>query len=106
MAKNKKKDFSLLYIQPTEESLIRNFNTSTSYPLHTMFECYKNNIPSYNYNEFKMIVLNELQANKSDQEVLEYYLETFGYEAIDFLTEIIRHRNKKIDYSTPIYGEF
>lgn len=104
--KNLKRDFSLLYIPPKEETVVSKGSTSTSYPLQTMFDCYKESILSYNYNEFKTIVLNELQLNKSDQESLEYFLETFGYEAFDFLTEIIRHRHNSIDYSTPIYSKF
>lgn len=102
---NQQKNFSLLYIQPKEEVLRRNEPASASYPLQTMFECYSTSIPSYNYSEFKTIILNELQSTKSDQEIMECFLETFGYEAIDFLTEIIRNRNNRIDYSTPMYGK-
>lgn len=83
-----------------------NKNESTAfYPLETMFECYKDSFPNYNYNEFKMIVLNELQSMKNDQEILEYFVEIFGFEAIEFLTEIINHRNK-IEYAPFINGEY
>lgn len=101
--KNLNKDISLLYTYPKEE-IVRSEN-STSYPLETLFECYKDSFPTYNYSEFKMIVLNELQSVKSDEEVLECFLETFGFEPIEFLSEVIKHRNT-IDYSTPISGEY
>lgn len=100
-----KKEFSLLYVQPKEEIPLTNQITSSGYPLQTMFECYNDSIPSYNYNEFKTIVMDTLHSSKSNDEILDYFLETFGYGAIEFLTEIIRHRNNKIDYSTPIYGK-
>lgn len=103
LAAKNQKDISLLYVQPKQITTYKNEN-STLYPLQTMFECYKDSIPSYNYNEFKTIMLNELQSAKSDQEILEYFLEIFGYEAIDFLTEIIRHRNN-IEYSFPVHGK-
>lgn len=98
----KQKDISLLYVQPVEKTVPK-YENNKSYPLQTMFECYKDSIPSYNYNEFKTIILNELQSVKSDEEIMDYFLETFGYGAIDFLAEVIRHRNK-IEYSPPTYG--
>lgn len=98
------KDISLLYVYPMVKSTNKNESTSV-YPLETMFECYKDSFPNYNYNEFKMIVLNELQSMKNDQEVLEYFVEIFGFEAIEFLTEIISHRNNKIDYAALMNGK-
>lgn len=102
--KNQNKDISLLFTYPKEEVVTKSEN-SIGYPLQTLFECYRDSFPTYNYNEFEIIVLNELHSNKIDQEVLESFLETFGYEPIEFLSEIIKNRNK-IEYSTPIYGEF
>lgn len=102
LAAKNQKGISLLYVQPKEEPSYK-IDNSSLYPLETMFECYKDSIPSYNFNEFQTILLNELQSTKNDQEILENLLETFGYEAIDFLTEIIRHRNN-IEYSVAIYG--
>lgn len=94
-----------MYVYPTIKKTNKN-ETTSSYPLETMFECYKNSFPNYNYNEFKMIILNELQSTKSDEEILEYFLEIFGYEAIEFLTEIINHRNNRIDYGSFINGKY
>lgn len=102
--KNRNKDISLLYTYPKEEIGIKSGN-SIGYPLQTLFECYRDSFPTYNYNEFEIIILNELHSNKIDQEVLESFLETFGYEPIEFLSEIIKNRNN-IDFSTTIYGEF
>lgn len=102
--KNQNRNISLLYKYPKEEIVTRNEN-STGYPLQTLFECYKDSFSTYNYSEFEIIVLNELQSNKTDEEVLESFLETFGYEPIEFLSEIIKNRNT-IDYSTTIYGEY
>lgn len=101
--RNQQNDFSLLYVEPKDDTNNRN-DTNYIYPLHTMFECYKDSIPSYSYSEFKMLILNELESTKSDQEIMECFVEIFGYESIDFLTEIIRHRNGRIDYNTTIYG--
>lgn len=102
--RNNNKDISLLYVYPAVKTT-NIIETTSSYPLETMFECYKDNFPSYSYDEFKMIILNELQSSKSDQEILEYFLEIFGYETIEFLTEIINHRNNRIDYGSFINGK-
>lgn len=101
--KNQNKNISLLYTYPKEEILTKSEN-SIGYPLQTLFECYKDSFPTYIYNEFEIIVQNELNSNRTDQEVLESFLETFGYEPIEFLSEVIKNRNK-IDYNT-IYGKF
>lgn len=104
--RNQKNSFSLLYVQPKEETIKTNCDTNLLYPLQTMFECYKDSIPGYNYSEFKTIILNEFQSTKSDEQIMDSFLETFGYGAIEFLSEIIRHRHNRIDYSVPIFGEF
>ncbi|XP_018561947.1 activating signal cointegrator 1 complex subunit 3 isoform X3 [Anoplophora glabripennis] len=102
LQKQKKKNFSLLYVHPKKPTP-NTTNENEAYPLETMFECYRDVIPHYDYREFKAIIHTELNSNRSDDELMEYFLETFGYTAFDFLTEIIRHRNKKIEYGSAIY---
>lgn len=105
LQKHKKNDFSLLYVHPKKASS-NGTTSSEAYQLETMFECYRDVIPHYDYREFKAIIHTELNSNRSDDELMEYFLETFGYMAIDFLTEIIKHRNKKIEYGYTVYGKF
>ncbi|XP_072381205.1 activating signal cointegrator 1 complex subunit 3-like isoform X2 [Diabrotica undecimpunctata] len=99
--KSQKDNFSLLYVKPKETE--QNRSSNETYPLETMFECYGQSITGYDYRDFKTIVHTELNSSKSNDEVMEYFLETFGYGSIDLLTEIIRHRNGKIDYSSQQY---
>ncbi|KAJ8984827.1 hypothetical protein NQ317_013026 [Molorchus minor] len=104
LQESQKSDFSLLYVKPRDDSHNNVINNeSQAYPLETMFECYKDVMPNYDYREFKSIIHMELNSSRSNDELMEYFLETFGYSAFDFLTEIIKHRQKKIDYSSAIY---
>ncbi|KAJ8967760.1 hypothetical protein NQ314_002643 [Rhamnusium bicolor] len=100
--KSQKNDFSLLYIKPKERPM-ETANEDSGYPLEAMFEFYKDVISSYDYREFKAIIYTELNSSRSNDELMEYFLDTFGYAAFDFLTEIIRFRTKKIDYSSSVY---
>ncbi|CAG9864266.1 unnamed protein product, partial [Phyllotreta striolata] len=102
LADNKSKDeFSLLYVKPTEKPPSKVENGA--YPLETMFECYGQSIPGYEFNDFKTIVRNELESTKTNDEIMNYFLETFGYDAIEFLTALIENRGKKIDYGSQTY---
>lgn len=91
----KNKCFSLLYVEPKNQCIQREIE---AYPLETMFEIYKESIPNYNYNEFKSIVQDQLMSDRSDDDVVAYLLDTFGYTIFDFISEITRNRHKKIDY--------
>lgn len=97
----KKNEFSLLYIDPKNDSQ----KHSESYSLQTMFEIYKDSIPNYNYEEFKSIVQDQLISNKSDDDVAAYLLDTFGCAIFDFISEIVRNRHNVIDYSSKQYFE-
>lgn len=102
LEKQPKNQFSFLYVKPKEEiqSTPEVVHYSDGYALETMFDCYRDSIPHYTYDEFKNIVQRELNSIKSDDEVMGSLLETFGYDVFDFLNEIIRHRYKKIDYDS------
>lgn len=95
----KEDQFSLLYVKPTSEK------KSEKYPLEAMFECYKPSIPNYDFHQFRSIVQNVINSDYNDDELLEYFIETFGCEAFDFLSEIVKHRNKKIDYGSSFDGK-
>ncbi|KAJ8917587.1 hypothetical protein NQ315_000070 [Exocentrus adspersus] len=99
LEKQKTNNLSFLYVHP-KKSTTDDVPSNEAYPLQTMFECYKDVIPHYDYREFKAIIHTELNSNRSNDELMEYFLETFGYAAFDFLTEIIKHRNQKIEYSS------
>ncbi|XP_056637201.1 activating signal cointegrator 1 complex subunit 3-like isoform X1 [Diorhabda sublineata] len=101
LEKPQKDNFSLLYIKPKETN--QHVVNDNGYPLETMFQCYGQSITGYDYRDFKGIVHTELNSNKTNDEVMEYFLETFGYESFDFLTEIIKHRYEKIDYTSQLY---
>ncbi|KAF7284822.1 hypothetical protein GWI33_021579 [Rhynchophorus ferrugineus] len=98
----RKNAFSLLYVEPKNQS---NQKEIEAYPLETMFEIYKESIPNYNYNEFKSIVQDQLISDRSDDDVVAYLLDTFGYTIFDFISEIIKNRYKKIDYGDRLYVE-
>lgn len=102
---HQKNGISFLYVEPKEGQNRSNKNDVFIYPLETMFECYKDAFPNYEYEDFKVIVKTELNSMKSDDEVMEYFIETFGYGAIDFLQELIRNRRKKIDYGSTVFGK-
>lgn len=97
-------NFSLLYVKPKIVDA-KSRHEDNGYSLETMFECYRQSISGYDYRDFKTIVHNELNSNKTNDEIMDYFLETFGYGAIDFLTELIEHRYKKINYNSQISGK-
>ncbi|CAH0555030.1 unnamed protein product [Brassicogethes aeneus] len=92
--KDQDKNISLCYNQPQATTS----KVNNAFCLEELFECYKTLIPGYNYNEFGPIIYNELSSSKSNDDVMEYFLETFGLKAFDFLNEIINNRGKKINY--------
>lgn len=101
ISKRKDDQFSLLYIKPNETKNKKD----AVYPLEAMFECYKASIPHYDYHEFCTIVQNAICSDNSDDQLMEYFIETFGCEAIEFLTEIVQHRNKSIDFGLAFEGK-
>nr|CAH7750403.1 unnamed protein product [Callosobruchus chinensis] len=102
LKKSQKNDISFLYVKPpetiTSSNGVPSRTTNKVFHLEELFNCYSELIPHYSYEEFKTIVHRELNSNKNDNEVMDYFLETFGCLAFDFLNEIVRHRDSKISY--------
>ncbi|KAJ8934565.1 hypothetical protein NQ318_017264 [Aromia moschata] len=64
LKKAQKNDFSLLYVKPKEEPINNILSDEQAYPLETMFECYKDVMPNYDYREFKTIIHTELNSSQ------------------------------------------
>ncbi|KAL1501849.1 hypothetical protein ABEB36_007098 [Hypothenemus hampei] len=63
-----------------------------------MFETNRDSLINYNYRQFKTIVEDQLNSSNSDDDVVAFLLDTFGYGLFDFITEIVKHRSQGINY--------
>ncbi|KAK9889219.1 hypothetical protein WA026_004497 [Henosepilachna vigintioctopunctata] len=76
------------------------------YPLFEKYEIYRCKIPAFSkFDEFANHIQQELFSNKTKDELFNDFLDTFGCEVFDFITEIIEHRYLNIDFSTPFDDE-
>nr|XP_023023600.1 uncharacterized protein LOC111511815 [Leptinotarsa decemlineata] len=64
LEQSRRENFSFLYVKPREQNSKSSSGGDPAYPLETMFECYKDLIPSYNYQDFKAIIHTELNSGR------------------------------------------
>ncbi|ENN76138.1 hypothetical protein YQE_07311, partial [Dendroctonus ponderosae] len=87
----RRRSFSLLYTDEPKEA--------QNYPLEATFNVYKASIPNYTYDQFRRIVEEELASGQGDDEAVAYFLDTFGCAVFEFVSEIVRNRHGRIDFS-------
>lgn len=89
---SRQKSFSLLYThEPAGEA--------QTYPLEVMFNLHKAAIPNYTYEQFRRIVEEELASGRDSDQMVAYFLDTFGCALFDFVSEVVRNRHGRIDFS-------
>ncbi|XP_066155619.1 activating signal cointegrator 1 complex subunit 3-like [Euwallacea fornicatus] len=94
LKKGEKINFSFLSVP----DLHQNDVDGNSYDLETMFQIHEPSMLNYSYDAFRAIVREQLESDRSDDEVVAYLIDTFGCNVFDFITEIVRNRHKKINY--------
>ncbi|KYB27053.1 activating signal cointegrator 1 complex subunit 3 [Tribolium castaneum] len=81
-----------------ELSLAAAASTGAPYCVKKRYDYYKSKMAEFPFEEFKEIIITGITSQKSNEELLNYFLDVFGCEVFEFLNEIIQHRSAQIEW--------